>query len=1030
MIVNYLRDRCRFLLGNLKPVLYLLPKATTRILYTIDNHDGKVTQIIATKCIKLETISTKLTLNESLDTRLNFDTTVTASMREKYGESWIPLLNQMRFDDYYVVVEDNNGSQYIQSPEFTSDFAYSYNFDTSNNASHNAELRFKCSSNNPLLILTQNVLGTQVITNDCAYQDGSVRHLWISPYNYVFADADSTGKFTTITCTGGEAMHQVDFDPKSFQFRQQYDGRSYQERLTFTIPFDDYMNYWPYNLTEFKQNRYAIAFDTSLDNYIAAGFEFGFEPGYTIETSDDVNEANTVTISLNHQGQDSIIYCSDRTPEFIDSTTEIFVPVTQPIKDPVNGRNLAYYHCISKSEAIYTLVQMMTETMIPTDRYMCLEGYETTYQHLNIVGTYTRTADFGFPLIFENYDCSYKDNCKLEYMPKTVYTFANAGQSFTTPVLGPCPWEIHSLPDWITCDVTEGQGGISYNVTFTCTVDGTPTPVTGTGYIQSFDNVGLIQFICQKEPDWFKPYVHNITAAQQTVTTFVYEDYEDYTVCEVPEGITYKKVYGTRKLEITVPENEDQNNGRQFRIKLCSPYKEDGYITINQDLIYKQWREVIGEYRCDEGNSYKLLREYKGYTPEDINIWTGNERTGSMIAETDNRCNTTGDGENYIYEWVDVEDMTTCQGHDLYAVAKRKRESRDGGGTWTWTDEYQLGELIEAGASECQDASDEPVYKYIIDESLYECDNITNSSYYIECKWYSYNSRDWFKVVSPEADCRRSARVRKTNDKACGAPVDDPTVNYNWVVTDGYICLSGDKWSRLRLQISADGGITWTDTNIYAANQVIEAESSDCEDAPAPVNGWTEWFGKKLCNGVDSYNALRYAYSWDGGLTWYVHVPEEYMQGSTLIKENDPACGYSPDAIYRINTDTGETICNDNNRYKRNDEEVSHDGGTTWEKTGVSYIGELVMEWDETCEGVVINYEYRLSQAWECDGCDSWYLWDRWESQDGGLFWYKSDPEVTSRSDVMKTQNDPACGCEQPTEPQFRYIEVEGFICT
>ena len=127
-------------MGNLKNVLYLLPKATTRILYTIDDHAGKVSQIIATQCIKLETASTKLEVSESLDTRLNFDTTVTASLREKWGNAWVALLNSMRFQDFYVVIEDNMGNQYIQSPEFTSQFTYTYNFNTSSNNSHNAEL--------------------------------------------------------------------------------------------------------------------------------------------------------------------------------------------------------------------------------------------------------------------------------------------------------------------------------------------------------------------------------------------------------------------------------------------------------------------------------------------------------------------------------------------------------------------------------------------------------------------------------------------------------------------------------------------------------------------------------------------------------------------------------------------------------------------------------------------------------------------------------------------------------------------------
>jgi hypothetical protein len=123
-------------------------------------------------------------------------------------------------------------------------------------------------------------------------------------------------------------------------------------------------------------------------------------------------------------------------------------------------------------------------------------------------------------------------------------------------------------------------------------------------------------------------------------------------------------------------------------------------------------------------------------------------------------------------------------------------------------------------------------------------------------------------------------------------------------------------------------------------------------------------------------------------------------------------------------------LCNDGNLHKRDDYEVSTDGGQTWEKTGEARIGDFIEADSAQCQDVQIQYEYRLSSEWECDGCDSYYLLHRWESQDGGQTWYKSDPEVTSRSDTMKLQNDPNCGCSTPVEPQYRYVEVENeYLC-
>lgn len=1023
MITEYRKDCGKYLMGNLAPVVYLLPKETTHLKYKIDDHDGKVESIVATQAIRMETVQTKLEVTENTGQRLAFDSTVTATMRENWGETWVVLLNRLKYLDCYIVIEDNSGDQYLQCPEFTSQMTYTYNFTNASNSGHNTEIKFKVSSNNPTLILSQKIYGTERIDYDCAYQDGGITNLWLTPFDYAFIDSSTDGKFTTITCTGGEAIHQVDFNNQSFQFRQQYDGRQYQERLTFSIPFDGYKNYWHYNLVEFMQNRYAITFNTSQGNFIAAGFEFGFIPSYTIETTDSPEEVNTITITLNHVGQNSIFYCSDREPTFIDSTTDIFVPVTQSIKDPVTGRNLAYYHCISKSEACYTLIQMCTETMIPTDRYMCLEGYETTYQNLNIVGTYTKDYDFGFPLIFENYDCSYKDNCELEYIPKTVYTFATKGQSYTTPVLGPCPWEIKNLPSWITCDTMSGLGGISYNVTFTCTMDGTETPVIGTGYIQSFDNVGLIQFICQKEPDWFSPYSHVIDAKRQTVVTNVFESYDDYTVCEIPEGLTYKKVYGTKRLEITVPENTDQSNSRIFKIKLCSPYHEDGYITITQNIIFYQWREVVGEYICQNNNSYKKVRKYKGYSADEINIYTGEERAGELLVTNDPRCSErkTGDGNSYWYEWVDG--YTVCHGKDLYE-ASRKRESYDDGVNWSWTDEYELGNIIEVGHTDCVDQPTTKKYKFIIDESQYQC--VGTASYYIECQWYSFDERCWFYDDENNV-CQPSSLMRMDNDPNCGGGGTYPGTDARWiVVSDWTECEGGNLYQVMRKQITHDGGITWFNLEVYRLGQVVEFNSDECKDADdSKTYDWRQDDSRYMCDGTTLYavefRVYRYTARDD---IYFMLQPEETRRGNK-IEDNSDLCGYDG-GEYRYVEVEGEWLCNEGNKYKKLKQQKSTDGGKTWTDTGLVKFGDLIETDSEDCEGIKVIYDYRLGEDFECSGCTSYYLIHRWESQDGGETWYESDPEVTSMSDVVRLENDAACGCGSTLE---RWVDAGTTIC-
>ena len=295
MVTEYIFDRCRYLAGSLKPFIYIIPKEGTRIDYLIDNYKCEVRQIYFTRCIKIEGFKTMLTVTETVDNRLDFATNVTLSMRENWGEAWVALLNQLKTMNVYVVVEDYSGAQYIQTPEFTSFFQYTYDFNTGSNQGHIAQIIYSCDCNMPIIILNNKISATQTFGNDCGYQNGGIRNLKMTPFQYVFIDNNSeTGQFSTITCTGGETMHKIEFTPDSFQFRQQYDGRQYQERLTFRIPLSDYKYYFRYNLIEFRENRYAITFETSQGNWIASGFEFGMQPTYTIETSESVEELNFI----------------------------------------------------------------------------------------------------------------------------------------------------------------------------------------------------------------------------------------------------------------------------------------------------------------------------------------------------------------------------------------------------------------------------------------------------------------------------------------------------------------------------------------------------------------------------------------------------------------------------------------------------------------------------------------------------------------------------------------------------------------
>lgn len=1014
MVVNYELEHCRYIKGGLKPYIFILPKETTRIDYMVEDGKCEIRNIYATNITKIEGFQTVANVTEAVDNRLNFTSTISLSLREKWGEAWVVLLNQLKGINAYVIIEDTMGNQYIQSPEFTSAFSYTYNFDTASNNGHVAQITYRCDSNNPLVILNGNISETNVITSDCAYGSGQIRNLRMTPYQYAFIDNDvETGQFTTITCTGGEAMHRIEFIPTSFQFRQQYDGRQYQERLTFRIPLSDYKYYFRYNLVAFKENRYAVTFETSEGNWIATGFEFGMMPTYTVETSEDDAELNIIEITLQHVGQNSIFYCSDREPEIIDSETNEFIPVTQQIKDPVTGVMLSNFKCTSKTEAIYTLVQMTTESGVPTDRYMCLQGYEQYYANLDIIGTYTSDADLGFELTFQNYDCATYENCVFEKMTKEVYSFSKVGDYYDVHIKGNCDWTLSDIPSWINASIMGGTANTEYTVRFTSRQDATEQRIISYASLNSYQNTSTIQFILEEKVDWINPVEHDVDARSQTIESYVNLAYDDYEICGQTDGITVEKIRGTSSVRIRIPENQSETSNASYTVKLCNIINgESGYIYINQDNIYSRWVEDTGGYICTGGNSYRRIVKYKGYTSDNINIRTEEYTTGSLLVQTDPRCHYDGgDGDKYAFQWRDVEG-TVCIGTDLYSK-QRKWETNDGGSSWNPTEEYRENELIESGSSQC-DESVEKQTKMIVDESRYDC--IGTESYYMQCEWWSTDGVQWFKT-SPEV-CELSTTLRKENDPQCGGGGTVPGYNEKWEVSNETYCKEGYLFYLERKSISGDGGITWTQTDEYREGSVNSG--TPCTDS-SKTYVWRKDDGTFICDGYDSYYAERYYYYYNSNPTVYILAePLQSRRSSYLVKSNDPLCGWVDTRQYRWNTDTGATICQGNDLYTREDYEYSEDEGQTWQKTGNVRVGTLVEEDSETCTSATKQYEFRIDNTrWVCVGTTSYYYEVRYESTDG-VNWIKSEPEVIQQSGTIRLQDDPQCG---GSSVQYRWVD-------
>lgn len=288
---------CGYRIGRLKPIIYLLQD----VEYLVD--DYKV-NILRANVSKLDCDLVTFNETESYSGRFKFTTTVNVTINKVFDDT------EIRSNDYKVVVETEEGLQYIVSPEF--DAFYTSNFQI-NDEEIIYQLIFTTQSNIPARILS-NPLDTNNVTilnpDNCEYTYPGVNKL------YIWNENNQEEEISFLTC----------------QYSKTFNGSYYDISVVFTLPVID--TNWYYELINFPDNLWNVRLETCNDDSIVESRLF---PQYTIQTSEELNILNTNTITLSGRvwaGIDNLalegdFYCYVPTDEFICDGFDKYVKLIQ-----------------------------------------------------------------------------------------------------------------------------------------------------------------------------------------------------------------------------------------------------------------------------------------------------------------------------------------------------------------------------------------------------------------------------------------------------------------------------------------------------------------------------------------------------------------------------------------------------------------------------------------------------------------------------------------------------------------------------
>ncbi len=647
---------CKYNYSKLKDVIYLVSKNHVKNVH-IDNGEAYIDGLTELP-LRLNGFNISLKEESSLDERYAFSKTVTLSM---HG-----YVNSSIFEDkYYVILESYDGTFWMCNVDFPSRLTYTFNLAKD---VYQTDFTLASLSNFPTLKLGSEF---EAVSPVClGFNTYGIRSLRLLEKDLCGFDTDDKTVQTYTT----KGFQDVEFLGDSCSFQEVFDGDKVTTTISFDIGFDAYKSSWHYTLLEFVQNLYsAIVVPKGNDNTFFAGFNFGLEPSFIVQTQSSEGQSDIITITLIEASSHGSTAALDWNEQQTTDTRWVYVKWVSTIK---------CYECIGFGRARYLVQQQVTQNGVPTGNYKVLEGYESYYEGLglNVVDTFTNEEVFNDPTC-DGDQCAVNTTIPttIIYHEPTCYTYSYSAS---------CDWEVTDLDSFMSVTPSSGVADSAY--TLSVCNSKTPTETeTSTFIIKSGTNRKIVNIILTNETGILIPLTQYINCLQQDVT-FTYDSNCPITVTSISPRLTYQ--INNSQLIVQIPRNYSIESGITWDItvKDCNNATETAHII--QDKTYEKWVDT-GMYLCESGNSYHKETRYTGTTSGNTNIPTGESRKGALIQSGDSRCQTA------IYRWS-FNNLYYCVNGDKYK-AEEQEISYNGGESWQKTGNTRLGQMVESASTFC-----------------------------------------------------------------------------------------------------------------------------------------------------------------------------------------------------------------------------------------------------------------------------------------------------------------------------------------